>query len=282
MRCGGGCGGCARPRDIWRGFGGGLHLHAAPELGISLAGEDAMRGADWLNAPHPWGAFLRGQLGGSGGLVKNAHLSRRPSHSPPLVASCSSSRFIALRTASPILLLRPVLRAPIAATGNRARAHPDSHRREENQLACPPNTIPPPPPASSETTRPPYSTQHVCLQGPPPGCAARRAHSLDPVPREAVRSLYVAAFVGAGALREIRTTLTLGSFGRPLSPPSPCLADWLAPPGLHLVARILQLVPRPRPAVWAAPQDHQVEQRRCRQSGRFRPRPGGAPQGLLL
>lgn len=208
---------------------------------------------------------------------------------PPPLASCSS-RFIALRTTSPILLLRPVLHAPIAATENRARAHPDSHRCEEKQLACPPNTSNP---ASSETTRPtpefrissqqPSLSQHVCLQGPPPGCAARRTHSLDPVPREAVRSLYVvAAFLGAGALREFRTTLTLDSFGRPLPPPSPCVADWLAPPGLHLVARLLQLVPRPRPAVWAAPQDHQVEQRRCRRSGRIRPRPRGAAQGLLL
>lgn len=67
-------------RGTWRGFGGGLQLHA-PELGISLAGEDAMRGADWLSAP------IRGEPFGEGswGLVKNAHLSQRPSHSPLLL-----------------------------------------------------------------------------------------------------------------------------------------------------------------------------------------------------
>lgn len=166
-------------RGTWRGFGGGLQLHA-PELGISLDGEDAMRGADWLSAP------IRGEPFGEaswGACEKCPFITATLPLLPPL-AACSS-RFIALRTTSPILLLRPVLRAPIAATGNRARAYPDSHRCEEKQLACPPTTSIP---ASSKTARPTpefrvLSTtllQSTCL---PPRSSARLRSTLSVLPR---------------------------------------------------------------------------------------------------
>lgn len=139
-----------------------------------------MRGADWLSAP------IRGEPFGEaswGACEKCPFITATLPLLPPL-AACSS-RFIALRTTSPILLLRPVLRAPIAATGNRARAYPDSHRCEEKQLACPPTTSIP---ASSKTARPTpefrvLSTtllQSTCL---PPRSSARLRSTLSVLPR---------------------------------------------------------------------------------------------------
>ena len=206
---------------------------------------------------------------------------RAPPPSPSCFCFCSP-RLIALRT-TPILLLRPVP----APTENRARAHPDSHRREEK--AALPNPPKPPDPSRPNSESPPPNTLSASPCSPPRSSARLRSTPSAP-PRSgssgSAPSLVRCALLDDTVpnLREFRTALTRApnSLGRPHPPPPPGLAHRRAPPGLHVVARLVQLVPRPRPAVWAAPQDHQVEQRRRRRSGRIRPRPRRAPQGLLL